>query len=68
MDNRLSQNVQESRQNHKVHDENHEKLENGTDSGRKKLSWGENPEWYIPGRWAVTITMYNRDDATQPFT
>ena len=39
------------------------KLERGIDSRKKKFSWCENPEGYIPGRWAITITICNNDDA-----
>ena len=53
-----TQNVQDIRRNH-------EKLESGIDSRRKKLSWSENPEWYIPGRCAITITISDNEDATQ---
>ena len=33
--------------------------------GWKKLSWGENPESDFPGRCAITIILYNNDDAHQ---
>ena len=36
------------RRSQKVYRENHEKLESGTKSRRKNLSWGENPEFYLP--------------------
>ena len=39
---RLSQNVHDMRWNHKVYWEHNGKLESGTNSRRKKLSWGEN--------------------------
>ena len=42
-----------------------EKLESGTDNGGKQLSRGENLEKYLPGRWAITITICNNDDVTQ---
>ena len=47
---------------------NHEKLESGIDSWRKKFSWGKNPESYIPGRCVITIIICNNDDATQLHT
>ena len=61
LDNRNEQDIQES---DKVHLRNQEKLERGTDHGRKKFSWGENPEKYFPGRCAFTITFCNSYDAT----
>ena len=30
--------------------------------GVKKLSWREDPEWYIPRRYTITITIYNCND------
>ena len=40
-----------------------EKLESGIISRKKKYSWGENPERYIPGRCTITITICDSDDA-----
>ena len=42
----------------------HEKMESRIDSRRKKLSRGKDPERYVPGRYIITITICNRDDAT----
>ena len=68
LDDRLYQNVQDTRRRHKVYRENHEKLASGIDSQRKKFSWGKNPERYIPWVCIITITVYNSDDATQLHT
>ena len=51
-----------------VNRENYEKLDSGTDGRRKKLSWGEHSERYLPGRCAITITICDSDDATQLHT
>ena len=66
--NRQSQNVQDIQGSHKVYRENHEKLERGIDSKKEKLSWGENPERNLLGRCAITITICNKDYATQSYT
>ena len=60
---KLSQNLQDIHQSHKVYRGNHEnwKVELTAVGG----SCGENPERYIPGRCAITITICNIDDATQ---
>ena len=55
LDERLSQNVQNTRQSHKVYRENHGKLESKIDSRRKKLIWRENP-----GRCTITINICDR--------
>ena len=34
----------------------------------EKISWSKNPERYIPGRYAITITICNSDVATQLHT
>ena len=47
-----------------VHQRNHEKLESWTDSRRKKFHWSKNPERYIPGKCAISITICNSNDAT----
>ena len=64
LDNRLFQNVQDIPQSHKVYQKYQEKLESQTDSRRKKLSWRENPERDLPERCAITITICDRDNAT----
>ena len=63
-----SQKVQDIRLSHKVYRENHEKLESGIDSRRKKLSRGENPERNLPVRCTITITICKSDDSTQSQT
>ena len=66
LNNRLSQNVQDTQQSHKVYRENYEKQESVTDSRRKKLSWGENLEREIfQERCAITTTICNWNDATE---
>ena len=67
-DNKIPQNVQDIRRSHKLYWENYENLENGIDSRREKLSWNEDPERYIPERRAITTTICNSDDATEPHT
>ena len=57
LDNRQSLTVQDTRWNHKIYQENYEKLESGTDSKRKRLSWDQNPEMYLRGRCAISITI-----------
>ena len=47
------------------HRRNHKKLVSGINSRKKKFTWDENPERYIPGRCTITITIGNSDDATQ---
>ena len=68
LDDRLSENVQDIQQSHKAYQGNHERLGSGTDSKKKKLSWGENPEKYLPGRCAITIIICNSNDATELHT
>ena len=61
----MSQNVHDIRWSKEIYQKSHEKLESRTDSRRKKLNCGENPERYLPGRCAITITICNNDNATQ---
>ena len=68
LDNRLFQNVQYIQLSHKVYWEYHEKLENGTESKSKKLSWGKNPERNFSGRCAIAIIICNSNDTTQSNT
>ena len=68
LDNRLSQNVLDTRRSYKVYRKYHGKLESQNDSKRKKLNRGENLERDLPGRCALTITICNWDDATQSHT
>ena len=44
-------------------DKNHENLESGIDSRRKKLSWSKDPKRYISKRCAFTVTIHNCHDA-----
>ena len=44
------------------------KLKSEIDSRKKKFSWCENPERYIPKRCAITITSCKSDDATESHT
>ena len=64
LDNKLPQNVQNLRWNHKLYWKSHENLESGIDSRIEKLSWSKDPERYIPERCTITITICNCDDAT----
>ena len=68
LDDRLSQNVQDIRRSDKFYREYHEKLENQTDSRRKKFNKGEKPERDLPGRYTITIAISNSDDTTESFT
>ena len=68
LDNRLSQNVQDTRRRNKVYWEYDEKLVSGIDSRREKLSWGENLERDLPGRCTIAIKICNSDDATESHT
>ena len=64
LDNKLPQNVQNITWNHKLYLENHENLESGIDSSRKKLSWSKDPKRYISRRCIITVTIHNCHDAT----
>ena len=55
-------NVQDIRRGPEVYRKYHRRLENRTESRRKKLNWSENPKRNI------TITISNSDDATQSHT
>ena len=68
VDNRLFQNVQDSRQSHKVHHESHEELESRFDRRRKNSCRSENPVRYLLRRCSFTITIRYSDDATQSHT
>ena len=68
LDNRLFQNVQDIQWSHSVYWEYHEKLESGPDSRRKKLNWGETPERNLPGRFTITIIIFDSDDVTESHT
>ena len=47
---------------------NYEKLESGTDSWRKKISWSQNPESYLPVWCAITITICDCNYSMQSYT
>ena len=65
---RLSQNEQDIQRSHKVYRKYHGKQDSGTDSRKKKLGWGENPERNFPERCAITITICNSNDVTESRT
>ena len=65
LDYKLPQNVQNIRWSHKVYRENHENLESGIDSRRKKLSWNKNPKRYISRRCTIILTIHNCHDANK---
>ena len=64
LDNKLPQNVQNITWSHKLYRENHENLESGIDSKRKKLSWNKDPKMYFSRRCTITVTIHNCHDAT----
>ena len=64
LDNKLSQNVQNFTWSHKLYRENHENLESGIDSGRKKVSWNKDLKRYFPRRFSITLIIHNCHDAT----
>ena len=49
---------------HELYRENHENLENGIDSTRKKLSWSKDPKSCFSTRCTITDTIPNCHDAT----
>ena len=68
LDNKLHHNAQNTTWNHKLHRENHENLESGIDSRRKKLSWNKDPKRHISRRRTITFTIHNCHDTTLPQT
>ena len=64
LDNKLPQNVQNTKWSHKLYQENHENLESGIDCRRKKLSWNKDPKMYISRRCTIIVTIHNCHDAT----
>ena len=44
--------------------ESNRKLESGMYFRRNKFSWDKSPGRYIPGRWAITISICYIDNAT----
>ena len=59
------QNLQDIRKGNNVCRGNQEKLESGINSWKKRISIGENLSRYIQGKCAITVTIYNGEDATQ---
>ena len=68
LDIRLSQNVQNITWSHKLHQTDHENLESGADSRRKKHSWNKDPKMDFPRRCTIALTIHNSHDATEPHT
>ena len=66
LDNKLSQNVQNITWSHKLYRPDHENLESGPDSRRKKHSWNKDPKRHFPRRCTITLTIHNSRDATEP--
>ena len=64
LDNKLPQNIQNTTWSHKFYRENHENLESGIDSRKKKLSLSEDPKRYFSRRYTMTVTIHNFHDAT----
>ena len=62
--NRLSQNIQDIRQSHKVYKKYYGKLKSQTDRKWKQINWGQNLERDLPERYTITITISNSDDDT----
>ena len=68
LDNKLSENVQDIKQSHKLYRENYENLENWIGSKKENLCRSKCSECYIPGRCTITITICNKYDTTQQYT
>ena len=64
----LSQNVQNIKWSHKLHRTDHEDLESGTDTRRKKHSWNKDPKRHLPRKCTIALTIHNSHDATEPHT
>ena len=64
LDTTLSQNVQNTTWSHKLHRTDHENLESGPDSRRKKHSWNKDPKRHFPRRCTIALTIHNSHDAT----
>ena len=65
LDTTLFQNVQNITWSHKLHRTDHENLESGADSRRKKHSWNKDPKRHFPRRCTITLTIHNSHDATE---
>ena len=64
LDSRLSENIQDIRQSHKIHPRSLEKQVSCI--GRRKNNCrSKNPEWYFQGRYAFAITICNNNNATR---
>ena len=68
LDNKLTQNVQNITWSYKLYWQNHENLERGIDSRRKKLCWNKDPKRDFPRRCTITLTIHNCHEATQTHT
>ena len=68
LDNTLSQSVQNITWSHKLHRRDHENMERGADSRRKKHSWNKDPKRHFRRRYTITLTIHNSHDATEPHT
>ena len=68
VDNKLLQNVQNITWIHKPYRGNHENLENGIDSRKKKLTWNKDPKRYFLRRCSLTFIIHNCHDVTLPHT
>ena len=64
LDNKLPQNVQTIRGSHRLYQENHENLEIGIDSRRKKFNWSKDPNRYFSRRCTTTVTIHYCHEAT----
>ena len=64
LDIQLPQNVQNITWSQKLYRTNHEDLESGADSRRKKISWNKDPERHFPRICTITLTIHNTHDAT----
>ena len=60
--------AQNIRQNYKLYDSSHEKLESGVDSRKKNCKSSKNPEKYLPGKCPEAIVICNINDAIQFLT
>ena len=56
---KLLQNVQDIRWSLKLYPENHESLESGIESRKKKLCWSKDPKRYISKWCTITVTTHN---------
>ena len=66
--NRLSENVQDIQQGHKIHYESHEKPVSGINCRRKIFTWSESQKRHNPGSCTFALTIWNRNDTIQLYT